>query len=168
MSDETATIDGDELDSDRLLVFYDRLRDRMGASLSRRVGDRASEALLAAPDLFILLVRMFFDRQVPQPTRALIGGALAYFVLPVDLLPEALLGFGGFLDDVVIAATVVSHILTEDMEEVVARHWSGSRRFQEVLADAARAADSLLSSRLQGRLARVLTRWGLRVSDSTD
>ena len=151
----------DDLDGERLLAFYDRLRGRMENSLSSRIGGTASEALLAAPDVFILLVRLFFDREVPHSTRALIGGALAYFLLPTDLLPEALLGFGGFIDDVVISATVIAHVLARDLEAVVARHWSGSRHIQAVLSDAARAADSVLSSGLQDRLARVLTRYGV-------
>ena len=149
------------VDSERLLAFYDRLRVRMEAALSRRIGGPASAALLAAPDLFVLLVRLFFDSEVPQATRALIGGALVYFVLPVDLVPEALLGFGGFVDDVVISATVLAHVMATDLKPVVVRQWSGSRHLHAVLADAAGAADALLSSRLQSRLAQVLARYGV-------
>ena len=49
-------------------------------------------ALLLVPDVFILLVRLALDKDVPGSARAMIGGALAYFVLPFDLLPEAILG----------------------------------------------------------------------------
>jgi uncharacterized membrane protein YkvA (DUF1232 family) len=152
-----------EREERRLLAFYDRLRARMEKSMSRRVGDGASQAVLAAPDLFVLLVRLFMDRGVPESTRALVGGALAYFLLPADLMPEVLLGFGGFLDDVVITAAVVSHVLSRDLEPVVEQHWSGSQRLREVLADVARASDVLLSYRLQDRLARVLARYGIQL-----
>ena len=161
MSDiATTALDGSG-EASRLVRFYDRLRTRADATLSRRLGGRASEVLLAAPDLFILLVRLFVDRDVPQGTRALVGGALAYFVLPADLMPEALLGFGGFVDDVVLSAAVLSHVLSPELQAAVDRHWSGSRHVREVLADAAGAADTLLSSRMQTRLLHVLGRYGI-------
>src|SRR5512141_1813044 len=95
----------------RLLSYYDRLRQRMLAVADRRsskLGKPAVEALLLAPDVFILLVRLTLDRDVPPRARALIGGALAYVVLPLDLFPEGVVGSVGFLDDIVVAAAVLS------------------------------------------------------------
>ena len=66
---------------------------------SRKLGKPAVEALLLVPDVFVLLVRLALDKQVPGEARALIGGALAYFVLPLDLFPEAAVGGVGYLDD---------------------------------------------------------------------
>ena len=87
--------------------FYDRLRRRIRESVERRVGrvgEKASEALLVVPDVFMLMVRLTMDRKVPEQARAVIGGALAYFILPADLFPEMVLGAPGYIDDVVVAA----------------------------------------------------------------
>ena len=104
---------GEDLPSSGLLSFYDRLRERVIEAVETRGGRMAEgtlRALLLVPDVFILLVRLALDREVPASARMLIGGALAYFVLPMDLLPEALVGAGGFVDDLVIATAVLAHL----------------------------------------------------------
>ena len=54
-----------------------------------------------------------FDRDTPLPVKATLVGALAYFILPVDAIPDVLPAIG-FTDDAAVLATaiklVVSHI----------------------------------------------------------
>src|SRR5487761_2118507 len=54
-----------------------------------------------------------FDRDTPLPVKATLVGALAYFVLPVDAIPDVLPVIG-FTDDAAVLATaiklVTSHI----------------------------------------------------------
>lgn len=145
----------------RLLRFYDRLRHHVADRVSGRFGAKASDTLLLAPDLFMLLVRLFLDPKVPAATRSLVGGALAYFVLPADLMPEVLLGPGGFLDDVVLAAAVVSHVFSGGLRPFIERHWSGARDAQTAIEDAVRAGEALLPSRLYQRLSGMLARRGV-------
>ena len=152
---------GDAHAEERLLGYYDRLRRRVSGRIAGRVGQKTSDVLLLAPDLFILLVRLFLDTGVPGATRSLVGGALAYFVLPADLLPEIFLGAGGFLDDVVLAAAVVSHVFSSGLRPFVERHWSGRRDAQTAIEDAVRAGEALLPFRLYDRLGRVLARHGV-------
>jgi uncharacterized membrane protein YkvA (DUF1232 family) len=130
------------------------------------VGEPLADTLLLAPDLFVLLVRLFTDRGVPAGSRSLVGGALAYFLLPADLLPEILLGAGGYLDDVVLAAALVSHVFSNDLRPFVERHWSGRGNVHRVLEDAVHAGEALLPSRLYQRLATLLARHGVDLSRS--
>src|SRR5687768_7613809 len=86
--------DGAEGPSSGLLSFYDRLREKIVHAVEKRggkLGEGTVRALLLVPDVFMLLVRLSLDRDVPGSARALIGGTLAYFVLPIDLFPEVLL-----------------------------------------------------------------------------
>lgn len=57
-----------------------------------------------------------FDRQTPLPVKASLVGAIAYFVLPVDAVPD-LLPVLGFTDDAAVLAAaiklVTSHIRPE-------------------------------------------------------
>ncbi|MEJ2084674.1 MAG: hypothetical protein P8Y44_03220 [Acidobacteriota bacterium] len=59
--------DPGELASTGLLSFYDRLRGRVTRWVDRRsgrLGKGAAEALLIAPDLFILIARLCLDSDV--------------------------------------------------------------------------------------------------------
>lgn len=48
-----------------------------------------------------------FDSATPAPVRATLLGALAYFVMPFDVLPDVLLGIG-FTDDITVLATAIA------------------------------------------------------------
>ena len=159
------------LEPQRLLSFYDRLRVRMVryvARRSRRLGPAAVEALLLVPDVFILLVRLALDSKVPGGARALIGGALLYFVSPVDLFPEAVLGPVGFLEDLVLAAAVLAQALGGELEPYARRYWSGEQELREVLHDITHSAQSLLGGRLHRRLEGALARRGIEMAPEPD
>lgn len=47
------------------------------------------------------------DPETPARVRAMLLGALAYFVVPLDLIPDFLLHLGGFTDDAAVLATVI-------------------------------------------------------------
>jgi uncharacterized membrane protein YkvA (DUF1232 family) len=152
--------------SQGLLSFYDHLRERVVRTVQRR-GGRMSEgairALLLVPDVFILLVRLTLDKNVPKPTRALIGGALAYFVLPFDLFPEGILGPIGYMDDLVLATAVLAQSFSGELEPYARRHWSGSEDLRVVLRDITETAHALLGENLYARLKRVLGRRGIEL-----
>ncbi|NHZ73859.1 MAG: DUF1232 domain-containing protein [Nitrospirae bacterium] len=156
-----------ELVSTGLLSSYDRLRRRIVEALDRRgrLGRTLSEPLLLAPDLLVLLARLCMDRDVSPASRKLIVGALVYFVTPIDMLPEALLGVGGFLDDVVLASLVLSHSLNAELEPLAVKHWSGNQDLRIALADVSGAAATLLGVNLYGRLKSFLARRGVHVED---
>ena len=70
------------------------------------------------------------DRQTPVRVRAALLAALAYFVLPTDVIPDFLPGLGYTDDAAVLAAAlqlVASHILPE--------HRAAARRALDELAD---------------------------------
>jgi uncharacterized membrane protein YkvA (DUF1232 family) len=165
-----AVAGGAGLPSTGLLSFYDRLRARIVARVERRggLGAAAVKALLLVPDVFILLARLLLDPEVPGSARAVVGGALAYFVLPLDLMPEALLGAGGYLDDLVLATAVLAHAFTGELEPFARKHWSGTDELRVVLADVAGAAQGLLGADLYGRLRRVLARRGVEIEEGEE
>jgi len=152
----------------RLLSAYDRLRERMletAARKSHKLGKPAVEALLLVPDVFILLVRLAFDRQVPGEARALIGGALAYFLLPFDLFPEGVVGGVGYLDDLVLASAVLSQALGGELEPYARRYWNGDQELRSVLHDISRSASTLLGRNLYGRLRGLLAQRGVKIQE---
>jgi uncharacterized membrane protein YkvA (DUF1232 family) len=161
---EAAFVEGEEPPTAGLLSFYDKLRARILAAVERRGGKLAAptvRALLLVPDVFMLLVRLSLDREVPASARAMIGGALAYFVLPIDLFPEAVVGGVGYLDDLVLATAVLAHAFGGDLEPYARRHWSGPEDVRKVIADVASTAHGLLGQNLYDRLSKLLSRRGI-------
>lgn len=56
------------------------------------------------------LVAAFYcarDPETPTRVRGILLGALAYFILPADLIPDIITGFG-FTDDATVLATAIS------------------------------------------------------------
>lgn len=157
-----------ELPSSGLLSFYDHLRERTLAAVEKRggkLGEATVGALLLVPDVFILLVRLMLDKEVPGRTRALIGGVLAYFILPTDLLPEAILGAVGYLDDLVLAVAVLAQAFGGELEPYARKHWSGRQDLRIVIADVTAAAEKLLGASLWARIKALLARRGVHVAD---
>ncbi len=155
-----------KLPSKKLLSFYDRLREKILHSVEKRGGkmsENALKALLLVPDVFILLVRLTLDKSVPGSTRAMVGGALAYFILPADLLPEMILGGAGFLDDLILATAVLSQAFGGELEPYARRHWSGPEDLRVVLRDLSQTAQSLLGQNLYDRLRRLMGKRGIRL-----
>jgi uncharacterized membrane protein YkvA (DUF1232 family) len=50
-----------------------------------------------------------FDRQTPAYVRGVLFGALAYFVLPTDMVPDFLAGLG-FTDDASVLAAAIAAV----------------------------------------------------------
>ncbi|WP_084395777.1 YkvA family protein [Henriciella aquimarina] len=63
------------------------------------------------------------DPETPRKAKAVLFGALAYFVLPTDAVPDIIVGFG-FSDD----ATVLATALTIVGSQVRERHRKAARR----------------------------------------
>jgi uncharacterized membrane protein YkvA (DUF1232 family) len=170
---EEALGSGANLPSSGLLSFYDRLRDRILETVEKRSGklggkltEDAVRGLLLVPDVFILLARLALDKEVPGSARAMIGGALAYFILPIDLLPEAFLGAAGYLDDLVLGTAVLAQAFGGDLEPYARKHWSGSEDLRVVIQDVTSTAQSLLGKNLYDRLRRLMSRRGIELDDA--
>jgi uncharacterized membrane protein YkvA (DUF1232 family) len=64
------------------------------------------------------------DSTTPLPIRATLFGALAYFVLPIDGIPDFMLGLG-FTDDaaIIVAALTAAKVHITDAHRERARAW---------------------------------------------
>jgi uncharacterized membrane protein YkvA (DUF1232 family) len=99
--------------ADRLAKDPESLRRRFWIKLKKVVGKLPfAEDLLAA-------YYCAFDRHTPRHVQAALLGAIAYFILPFDFIPD-MLPVLGFTDDAAILATAIrlvsAHILPEHRE----------------------------------------------------
>jgi uncharacterized membrane protein YkvA (DUF1232 family) len=138
--------------------FYDRVR----ASIQEFIGSKGSllgktaEYLMLVPDVFILLWRLTVDGRVSGKNKVLLASAIAYFILPFDLVPEALVGPIGYLDDLVFGVYVLNKILKDTDPAVLREHWSGSDDVLDMIHRVLHAADSLVDSKVLARLKKMV------------
>ncbi len=95
-----------------------------------RVGTRSPteflrEGLLVLPHMVVLLARLLRDPRVPLRRKLVAGAAAAYVVSPIDLLPDAIPVLGR-MDDLVVVALAVDHLMRSVPEDIVHAHWPGS------------------------------------------
>lgn len=138
--------------------FYTNLRERVNGWLQTDEGRTSGWAdyVMAAPDLVHLLVKLSVDPDVPVSSKAKVGGALAYFVSPFDIIPEALGGPPGLLEDVALAAFVLRSILNDAGPDVVRRHWAGKRDVLELIQEVLDRADAMLGAVVLRRVRRLV------------
>jgi uncharacterized membrane protein YkvA (DUF1232 family) len=57
-----------------------------------------------------------FDPATPLKVKGILLGALAYFIMPIDVIPDVLLGLG-FTDDMAVLYTAISMIRSHMTQE---------------------------------------------------
>lgn len=137
---------------------YRRLRRRVRRWLDNRAGDesRWAEYLLFLPDLFHLMTRLALDRRVPVAERTKLGAAVAYFVSPLNIMPETLLGPIVLSGDLVLAAYVIGSVMDSAGEDVVRRHWAGDEDILRVIKAILARAEHWMSPPQWQRVRRIL------------
>ena len=69
-----------------------------------------------------LVLRLLGDRRVPLRLKALLLGALAYVISPLDLAPEILIPVLGVADDAAILLMAVHTLISRSPKQVVEEH----------------------------------------------
>jgi uncharacterized membrane protein YkvA (DUF1232 family) len=91
----------------------------------RRVAAKTLATLI--PNLLSLFRGLVRDPRVPLGSKVLLWFAVLWMASPIDLLPE-FLPVVGPLDDAVVAALVLRHLVQAAGEDVVREHWRGDPR----------------------------------------
>ena len=138
--------------------FYDRIRSNIQRYLDNKgkVVEKSGEYLLLVPDVFILLWRLVNDSRVTGKSKVLLGTAIAYYFLPFDIMPEALVGPVGYLDDLVFAVYVLNRILVDTDVALLREHWSGSEDVLESIRKVLNAADNLVGTDFVAKIKKMM------------
>ncbi len=90
----------------------------------RRTAAREVATLL--PNLLMLFKGLIGDPRVPRRAKVLLAFGAAWVASPIDLIPE-FIPLLGPLDDAVVAALILRHVLRTAGREVVSEHWRGDQ-----------------------------------------
>jgi uncharacterized membrane protein YkvA (DUF1232 family) len=92
------------------------------------VTDSRTRALARfVPDCVVLFRRLLGDGRVPRSTKLLLIPAIAYLAFPLDLIPD-FIPVIGYLDDAVVLAWALRHIVRVAGPIVVREQWPGPAR----------------------------------------
>jgi uncharacterized membrane protein YkvA (DUF1232 family) len=99
---------------------------REGARDGAREGARRTllDTIRQLPNYLRLLGGLLVDRRVALLDKALVAGAIAYIVSPLDLVPD-FIPFLGQVDDVFLLMASLERLVANAGEDVVYDHWRG-------------------------------------------
>ncbi|GMQ84503.1 MAG: hypothetical protein BMS9Abin07_0067 [Acidimicrobiia bacterium] len=112
---------------------------------------RVREAVLLLPNVIKLLARIVRDPRVPVRAKAFSGAVLVYVLSPIDLIPDFVIGFGQ-LDDIILSAVAIQHLIDSAGPEIVAEHWDGSDVSLELILTAAEMGAEIIPKPLRKML----------------
>ncbi len=138
--------------------FYQKLRQqvRTWSEQNDPMTKRGFEFVLAAPDLFHLLCKLLVDARVPAGAKTKLAFVAVYFISPMDLLPEAMFGPIGFLDDVALTAAVLKNLFDVVDVAIMREHWAGEEDVLTVVQRLVKTADEKVGSGLMRRIRKLL------------
>ncbi|GIU92893.1 MAG: hypothetical protein KatS3mg011_1799 [Acidimicrobiia bacterium] len=112
------------------------------------------DAVTVVPALIKLLTRLLKDPRVPRRTKVVVGAILAYLVVPIDLIPDAL-PVVGQIDDLFLVVYAVHRLIEAAGDEVVLEHWDGSHDLLELVRTVLDFGAGLIPRPLRFLLARL-------------
>jgi uncharacterized membrane protein YkvA (DUF1232 family) len=97
-------------------------------------GRRADARALAGfiPDCLVLAGRLVRDDRVPRRRKLFLLGLAGYLALPFDLVPD-FIPVAGQLDDAIVAALVLRHLIRAGGEPLLRELWPGPEQSLAVL-----------------------------------
>ena len=96
----------------------------------RRTDARALATFI--PDCIVLVARLLRDPRVPRRRKALLVGVTAYLAMPFDLVPD-FIPVAGQLDDMIVVALVVRHLVRTSGPSILRDNWPGPERSLDLL-----------------------------------
>jgi uncharacterized membrane protein YkvA (DUF1232 family) len=85
-----------------------------------------SELIRQAPALYRMMTKLLDDPALPRSISPLVIAAIAYFILPEDIIPEDKFGPVGYVDDIYLCAFVANEVIAvSGSTDILVRNWDG-------------------------------------------
>ncbi|MDZ7671510.1 MAG: DUF1232 domain-containing protein [Halanaerobiales bacterium] len=137
--------------------YYYKLREKINDNVSKiSKNENLSDVLLFAPDIFYLLINLMKDPEVPKSKKVKLGIVVAYFITPFDMLPEALLGLFGYIDDIALSAFVLNDLVNGINPELIKKHWPGEENILDVIQKILSDSDKFINKNIVNRLKKLI------------
>lgn len=158
-ADEQDEIKDREVDIDETKIqFYEKLRRKAKGwtkDKTGKAGSKLAEYLFLLPDFFILCCRIAVDKRVPRKTKLILGGIIAYVMLPLDIIPD-FIPILGSVDDLVLVVMGLNMLLNEIDHKVIEDNWSGEGDVLQLMQKITAMAEKFLDKNILQRIKKWL------------
>jgi len=129
--------------------YIDSLRSKIQNWLNTTVGktNKWGKYIQYTPDLFHLLIKLSGENDITAQSKAKLAVAIAYFVSPLDLIPEEFWGALGYIDDIALTAYVLNDILQSNDPQIILKHWQISEDLTDLISDILNDAEEMVGKK---------------------
>jgi uncharacterized membrane protein YkvA (DUF1232 family) len=129
-----------------------------------------SQLIAEAPALYKMMTKLLDDRALPRSMSPLVIAAIAYFILPGDIIPEEKYGPIGYVDDIYLCAFVANEVAKESASpDILARNWDGKVPIAKLVKEILDREKELIGDKKDGIMQYIgYDQLGLASSDSID
>lgn len=110
--------------------FYDTLIENLNSFDGEYAG-----FIDYGPNLFNLLCDLLSQKEIKKDMRLEISAAIAYFVVPDDIIPEEIYGPYGYIDDIFISVYILRKVADEFGYEYLQNLWKHESNVKEIMDD---------------------------------
>lgn len=137
--------------------YYRSLRKKVDAYLDKHPNVKFAEYLAVVPDVFYLIFRLSLDTSVPASAKLKLAGAIGYFFLPIDIVPD-FIPVAGWLDDLVVSVTLLNRALNDIDPAIVDKYWLGEGRVYDFIKSVLDKGDKLVGTRVFNAIKKLIAK----------
>ncbi len=129
--------------------YIDDLRSKIRNWLKTTVGKTSKwgKYIQYTPDLFQLLIKLSGENDITPQSKAKLAVAIAYFVSPLDFIPEEFWGALGYVDDIALTAYILNDILQSNDPQIILKHWRISGDLTDLISDILNDAEEMVGKK---------------------
>ncbi len=144
----------------RKFQFYEKLREKYSTKRGSKTElKNVSDYLFLLPDIFILVSRLALEKRLSVSNKLFMSAVAAYFVLPIDIIPD-FIPIIGFLDDFMVAIFAFDRLFKEVESKIILDNWSGEEDMLEVTKKVVDMANKQISGKILGKIKNLVNSKG--------
>lgn len=101
------------------------------------------------PELFKFLNDLLITKELAPEYRLTVSAAIAYYVVPMDVVPEQIYGPYGYIDDIFITAHVIKLLAEEYGYAFLEKFWSGDSELKPMVDECYEKSIEILDDKIE-------------------
>jgi len=122
--------------------FYDKLKSDIESYEGRH-----DDFIYLTPSWYRLMTNLLDDSRLPYRLKPLVSCAIAYFIIPADVISEEIHGPYGYIDDIYFCAFVANQILVRTKDpDLLVENWEGEGDIIQLIDETLKKEEELIGS----------------------